>query len=200
MKAPKETVVTKVDGSVECFVAGKLSACLARVLAGRHYDPRLAGPLSRAVALHLGEWTRPVPPTTQYVYNCVRSVLQQTGLGDVAEDLAYHRRIRAGRRRQTRVLDSLDQSPARARAWRKLALVATLQNRYGCRHAVARFLAGQIETQVFALNYRLITKPFLAELLRNEVLAWGLADERILGVAADALEHPVGPPQPEKEN
>jgi hypothetical protein len=45
---------------------------------------------------------------------------------------------------------------------------------------VARFLAGQIEAQVFTLDYRLITRPFLSELVRSEVLAWGLADEDVL--------------------
>jgi len=33
-------------------------------------------------------------------------------------------------------------------------------------------MARQIEAQVFALDYRVVTKAFLRELVRNEVLAW----------------------------
>lgn len=186
--------VTKGDGSVECFSLTKLSNSLSRVLQGRSYDPRLAGPLARAVAMHLQEWGEPKPPTTEYIFRCVSSVLQQTGLTDVAEDLAHHRRLRAARRRRTRVLDGPD-GGGKPRPWQKVAVVAALQNHYGVRHAVARFLAGQIESQVFALNYRLITRPFMTELVRNEILAWGLADEQVLRAEAYAEHSSGGPPE-----
>ncbi len=196
----KDVVVTKQDGTVERFALPKLANCLARVLRGRAYDPRLAGPLARAVAMHLREWPREQPPTTEYIYQCVTAVLQQTGLTDVADDLGHHRRLRAARRRRTRVLRSGAPAGTTGEPWRKVALVATLENRYGLTHAVARFLAGQIELQVFALNYRLMTRPFLAELVRSEVLAWGLADEQMLRVDK-ACEHPVGGPgQPVEED
>ncbi|MCK4341571.1 MAG: hypothetical protein KAY37_07610 [Phycisphaerae bacterium] len=200
MKRRKAIVVTKRDGSAECFSVTRLSSCLARGLQARAYAPRLAGPLARAVTLHLREWSDDQPPTTQYVFRCVCSVLQQTGLGDVAEDLNHHRRLRTARRRRTRVLDGSDQPATRGRPWRKAALVATLRNRYGLRQAVARFLAGQIESRVFALNYRVLTKPFLTELVRNEVLAWGLADQQVLRMDIDACEHPVAPGPPKKES
>jgi hypothetical protein len=200
VKRCKEIVVTKSDGSVECFAATKLAACLARVLAGRAYDPRLSGPLTRAVALHLQDWALTAPPTTQYVFDCVGSVLRQTGLSDVADDLAHHRRLRAARRHRTHVIERVDQPRARRKPWRKLALVATLHERYGLRHAVARFLAGQIESQVFALNYRLVTKSFLAELAHSEVSAWGLADEVASPAGTDACRHPVAPGDAEQEN
>ena len=193
-------MVTKRDGSVECFSVPKLSGCLARVLRGRVYDGRLSVPLARAVAMHLREWNDSKPPTTQYIFRCVCSVLEQTGLGEVAEDLYEHRRLRAARRQRTRVLEVTDSPTARGKPWRKPAIVAALQNDYGLRHSVARFLAGQIELQVFALNYRLITRPFLMELVRNEVLAWGLVDEQVLRTDIPMCEHPVAPGPPEKEN
>ncbi len=190
-RTSRDIVVTKQDGTVERFVLPKLANSLARVLRGRAYDARLATPLARAVAMHLREWPREQPPGTDYIYQCVTSVLQQTGLTDVADDLGHHRRLRAARRRRTRVLPSGAPAGTTGESWRKAALVATLENRYGLTHAVSRFLAGQIELQVFALNYRLLTRPFLAELVRNEVLAWGLADEQMLRVDK-ACEHPVG--------
>jgi hypothetical protein len=191
VKSCKEIAITKQDGSVECFRAAKLTACLTRVLDGRAYDPRLAGPLARAVAMHLEEWTDPRLPTTHYIFRCVCSVLQQTGLNDVAEDLINHRRLRASRRRRIRVIDDKARKGGKPRPWRKLSLVATLQDAFGISHAVARFLAGQVEAQVFALNYRLVTKAFLTELVRNEVLAWGLADGQVLGVADIAAAAPA---------
>jgi len=193
VKRCKEIVVTKNDGSAECLSLAKLSASIARGLRGRAYDARLAGPLARAVAMHLAQWPVTSPPTTEYIFECVCAVLRQTGLPEVADDLLNHRRMRAVRRLRTRVLDRADQPGNRSKPWRKLAVVAALQERYGLRHAVARFLAGQIEAQVFALNYRVITKAFLEELIRNEVLAWGLADEPTAHVESDSCRHPVVP-------
>lgn len=197
MRRSKEIVVCKRDRSVECFSPSKLSVCLARGLQARNYDPRLARPLVRAVAMHLQECSDIAPPTTQYIFRCVCSVLQQTGLADVAEDLHRYRRRRAGGRRRVRVVDTGAGPGARGEPWRKLALVATLQNRYGCRHAVARILAGQIETRVLGLNYRLITKQFIVELMRNEVLAWGLADQQVLGAHIVSADPVATPPQKE---
>jgi hypothetical protein len=78
-------------------------------------------------------------------------------------------------------------------------LVATLENAYGLRHSVARFLAGRVEQQVFALNYRVVTKALLAELVRCEVLAWGLTGDAQLSGESAAIELQVGPIRPKKE-
>lgn len=198
MRRGNEIVLSKCDGSVECFSPSKLSTCLARALQGRAYDARLAEPLARAVAMHLREWSGAAPPTTKYVFRCICSVLQQTGLGDVADDLIRVRRQRRANRKRIRVVDVSKAAGGRGEPWRKLALVATLQNRYGCRHAVARILAGQIEARVFGLNYRVITKQFMVELTKNEVLAWGLGDRQVLD-AVPAPPQPVAAP-PRKEN
>lgn len=198
MKHSKTIVLTKRDGTAECFVVEKLTSSLARVLQERAYDPRLAGPLARAVAMHLEECSK--PQTTDYVFRCVCAVLEQTGLADIAGDLKRHRKARALRRRRIQVIDVAQaQANVRGRPWRKVAVVATLQNRYGLRLSVARFLASRIEAQVFALNYRLITRQFLAELVRNEVLAWGLADTQIFTAQVGLNETPVTPGKPEQQ-
>lgn len=201
MKRNKHLVVTKRDGTVERFSLIKLKNCLSTVMHKQSYDPRLAGPLARAVALHLEDWKEPSPPTSDYIYRCVRSVLQQTGLTDVADELAMHRRLRRSRRRRIRVL-SADSTATRGRRWEKGALVATMQNKYGLRHAVSRFLAGQVEQQVFALDYRTVSRSFVDEMIHNEILAWGLGDEQVLrpGQISPASPPPVGTRQPEKES
>lgn len=178
MKHRKPIIVTKRDGTLERFSGSKLRNCLARAIGGCSYDARLAEPLVRAVAMHLRECCASRPPTTNYIHRCVCSVLKQTGLSDVADDLTLHRRLRTLKRRRIRLVETEDASGGQA--WRKATVVEILENQYGLRHAVCRFLAGQIESQLFALNYRLIRQSFLAELVHNEVLAWGLADENIL--------------------
>ncbi|MEW6251999.1 MAG: ATP cone domain-containing protein [Planctomycetota bacterium] len=190
--------MTKRDGTLERFNLTKLSNCLATAMRARQYDPRLAGPLATAVAMHLQEWREPNPPTTAYIYRCVRAVLHQTGLGDVAAELAEHRDRRRGRRQMIRVLaDGRPDAPGGP--WSKGAIVRTLESGYGLRHGVARLLARQVEAQVFALDYRVVTKPFLRELVRNEVLAWGLVDDRTLRAGAAAIET-VAAQQPQQEN
>jgi hypothetical protein len=198
VKRTKQIVVTKRDGTLERFSLEKLCNCLAAVMRRQAYDPRLAGPLAKAVAMHLQEWQEASPPTTDYIYRCVRSVLQQTGLTDGADELAAHRRQRRARRARIHVV-----TPARPGAcerWRKAALVETLQNSYGLRYSVSRFMAGQIEAQVFTLGYREVSKPFLLELMRNEVQAWGLVDEVALGTDMPDFEPPVSTRQVEEEN
>lgn len=190
MKNTKQIVVTKGDGTVERFSLTKLQNCLTRVLRTQSYDARLAGPLANAIAMHLAEWQGAVPPSTNYIHRCARSVLNQTGLAEVAEVLATHRRQRQVRRRQIRVLET-ELARGLGQPWRKGALVEHLEHRHGLRHAVARFLAGRIEDQVFALDYRVVSKSFLRELVRNEVLAWGLADEQTMKGAPAACDPPV---------
>lgn len=197
MKSLKQIVVTKSDGTLERFNLAKLANCLATVMGQCANDPRLAGPLSKAVAMHLQEWRDAAPPTTNYVYRCVRSVLQQTGLEDVADLLAAHRRERRLRRARVRVVDPASRK-ADGEPWRKAPVIVALQQHFGVGGAVARFLAGRVERQVFALDYRLVSRAFLWELIRNEVLAWGLADERVLHVQRPVDPAPV-PASPRKE-
>lgn len=199
MKRTKELVVTKRDETVERFSLPKLVNSIRVALEGRGYDGRLSGPLARAVEMHLWELRRGEPPSTDYIFRCVSSVLQQTGLTDVCEDLMQHRRARLARRRRLRVAGAPDGQTAATAAWKKSMIVATLENRYGLRHGVARFLAGQVERQVFMLNYRVVTTALLAELTRCELLAWGLASEAQVAADAAALEVQVGGQSPKKE-
>lgn len=199
MKRTRELVVTKRDETVERFSLPKLVNSIRIALEGRGYDGRLSGPLAKAVEMHLWELRRGDPPSTDYIFRCVSSVLQQTGLTDVSEDLMLHRRMRLARRRRMRVAAAPGGAAEATAAWKKSMLVATLENGYGLRHSVARFLAGQVEQQVFALNYRVVTKALLAELIRCEMLAWGLAGDAQLAGETAAIELQVGPNGRKKE-
>ena len=197
MKHGKEIVLSKCDGSVECFAPSKLSTCLARALQGREDDARLAEPLARAVAMHLREWSGSAPPTTQYVFRCICSVLQQTGLGDVADDLHRYRRRRTADRRRIRVVDTrrgpgAGRTLAKAGAGRDAAESLWVSP---CRGASSR---GRSKARL-GLSYRVITRQqFMVELTKNEVLAWGLGDRQVLD-AVPASPQPVAAPAAEGE-
>ena len=192
-------MITKRDGTLECFSLPKLRSCLTTVLRAVAVDVRPADPLARAIACHLRQWNDESLPSTGYIYHCVRTALLQTGLTEAAEELAAHRRLRTARRQRVRVFDPA-RSEQPAVRWRKGALVGTLQNVYDLRQSVARFLAGRVEGQVFSLGYRLLSKALVAELLRNELLAWGLLDQPLVCTRkVTACEGPVASRQPEKE-
>jgi hypothetical protein len=200
VKPAKALVITKRDGTLERFNPAKLRTCLVRAIQAGGEEPQMAGPLAQAIAVHLREQSDPEMHTSEYVYGCARAALAQTGLSCSAEAMGAHRRLREARRRRVRVYDPLEFGRPAVR-WRKGAIVATLQNVYDLRQTVARFLAGLIEGRVFGLGYRLLSKPFLAELVRNEVLAWGLLFDRVSASGSSVgTPNPVAGNGPPKEN
>lgn len=195
MSRISELRVTKRDGSQEPFSLPKLRNCLVAVLRAGDFDPKIAAPLLQAVLAHLDEWRGSRPPTSDYLFRCLRSVLQQTGLGDAAGELAFRRRLRNLHRNRTRVVSP---SRSRAMAWQKCAVVQSLRRDYGLNHATARFLAGQVETQAFGLKYAELSTQLIGELVRNEVIAWGLSGASS-GASAEVVVEPLAAPQPNKE-
>ncbi len=183
MKTRRPLVVTKRDGTLERFDPAKLRNVLAAAMQRRGYDPQLADPLTRAVALHLREWAGDRPPTTHYIHQCACAVLEQTELEDVAADLRWHRRQRALRRRAIEVVSDTDGTSV---PWRKSVVARTLQDKYGLRQSVSRLLAGRIEQQVLGLGFRRMRKSLIAELVRCEVAAWGLSDQSRLAAPPPA--------------
>jgi hypothetical protein len=192
-------IVAKRDGSFEPFRAAKLRRCLTLAMRSCHCDiVQVANALVEAVACHLRGWTGAEPPTSAYLYHCARTVLRQTGLGEAARRLASHRRRRVAQRRRVRVFDPRRLGDG-AQPWRKALVVTALEHRYGLTRSVARILAGEVEARVFALRYRLIARPLVDELIRNELAAWGLVVEvpvESRGVTPDAS---VASPEPRKE-
>lgn len=195
MKSDKPLLISKRDGAVERFSRTKLRNCVARALQASAADARLAEPLSRAVELHMQEWTEPRPPTTDYLFRCVRSVLQQTGLSEAAEALQEHYRARRARRKRCRVVDQLHRE-SNATAWNKRAIVDTLHKRYGLSIGVARFLAGRVEDQALQLGSRFVSRSLLSELMAHELAAWGLIDSLFDASAATTEDAAAVPPRP----
>jgi hypothetical protein len=192
-------IIAKRDGSFEPFRAAKLRRCLMLAMRSCRCDvAQVADALVEAVARHLREWGGPEPPTSAYLYHCARTVLRQTGLGEAARRLAGHHRQRVAQRRQLRVFDPWRLADG-AEPWRKAPVVATLEHRYGLTRPVARILAGEIEARAIALKYRLIAKPLVDALIRNELAAWGLTVEAPGESRGVTPNGSVSSPEPRKE-
>lgn len=177
MNATKQLIIVKRDGAVEDFAPAKLRRVIALGMRANQYDPKLADPLVEAVEVHLRYWNEPRPPSTDYVFRCVYAVLKQTGLQEVADTLASHRRWRRTRRRATRVLREAPKKGSKP--WRKANLVAALEDRHGLGHTTARIVAGELEQRVLNLGFKLLPPTLLAELIQTELMAWGLGGDEV---------------------
>ena len=191
-------MVAKRGGDLEPFDAAKPRRCLAAVMRTCDLDARFADALAQAVDCHVRDWPEESWPTTDYVFRCLRSALTQTGMQQAADELCSHRRRRAAQRRAVSVCMARQGRDSLA-PWRKATVARKLERRNGLSHSVARILAGEIEQRVLGLGYTVVSAALIAELVRNELQAWGLAHEaavlapevRGTGVLADR--------QPDKE-
>ena len=198
MSKTKRIMITKRDGQLEPFDVAKPRRCLTAAMRDSSHDEHFADVLARAVEFHLFAWPKTSLPTTDYVSRCLQTALTQTGMEEVAEQLIRHHRLRTTRRRNLSVLDSRS-SRLNLTRWRKGAVARTLERRYGLSHSVARILAGEIEQRVLALSYTVVSTALIAEVLRNELLAWGLADGTTDTAPAVPASDVVADGQPEKE-
>lgn len=191
-------LITKSDGSREVFVEEKLRRCLSLALASASFDEVHASALASAVRIHIERDADTANLTSEYVFQCAIAVLNQTGATQAAEELQKHYREREGLRRRTRVFNP--QRPAKGlKPWRKSAVVATLRNKHGVDAKVARVLAGEIEMRIFASGYQVIRTPLILEIVKNELMAWGLIDELAVGRHAELWSEPVGSKWPVRE-
>ena len=198
MSETGRTMIAKRDGQLEAFDVLKLRRCLSAAMRDSTHDERFAHVLAQAIELHLLAWPKTSSPTTDYVSRCLQTALTQTGMKKVAEQLSRHHRLRATRRRNLSVLDSRS-SRLNLTRWRKGAVAKTLECRYGLSHSVARILSGEVENRVLALSYTVVSTALIAEVLRNELLAWGLADATTDAAAAVPASDVIADRQPKKE-
>lgn len=185
MKQDPALRVVKRDGAIEPFEAGKLRRCLAIGMKACEYHERLADDLVRAVEIHLRGCAGGRGLKSDYVFRCVRTVLRETGMPDVAKVLEGYRRRRTVCRGRVRVFSETrtNRSPSR---WRKGRVVETLVTRLGLSGPAARVVAGEVEQRVLMLGYGAVSTGLISELIRTELRCWGLS--------RDALR--VGPSKP----
>lgn len=176
MKERESCQIRKSDGTVEPFDLRKLVRCLGRAMAECGYEVRYAEALGEAVAMHVSEWNKSRPPASEYLFRCCCTVLDETGLSEVARMLRHHRQARAAARRAVRVAHS-DDSRGGSCGWRKGRIARTLRESFGVGSTVSRILAGELERRALGLGYAVLSKPLLRELVRSEVIAWGLGGD-----------------------
>lgn len=176
MKNSSSIHLTKRSGAVERFEFGKLRRCVAKAMDKCGYDGRFADALADAVEMHLRK-SRSRHRTTNYVFECVQTVLHETGLKDVARLLNRHRREREARRKALTVLDGGSGGvPAR---WCKGVVAETFERQYCLSHGMARFLSGLVEEQVMAQEVDEISAGAIAEFMHAELVGWGLAPDAL---------------------
>lgn len=194
MKRNRVALIRKRDGSVERFSCAKLQRCLSIVLDGTRQDVRLAGPLARAVAIHLADWSDKDLPTSEYVYRCVQAVFTQTDLGVCARRLAAHRRQRRALRKQTRVVYPHEpQTPPVG--WRKTRVVRALRRSHGLRTPVARLVAAEVEAHVLGLGFQFVQSAVIAALVQNVLMTWGLSADGPRRISGVAVSEPAAEPR-----
>lgn len=169
--------VRKRDGSHEPFQMAKLRRSIAIAMRSCRVDERFADSLARAVTVHMEQNAAGRPPTTDYVFRCVRAVLSETGLEEIARQLIVHRRTRAARRRS--VVIQNHRRGGQLEAWSKSVICQTLQRKHGLERGTARMLSGEIEQRVLGLHYGVVSTNLVSELIRGELLAWGLAESQL---------------------
>ncbi|MBL8879390.1 MAG: hypothetical protein JNG88_09755 [Phycisphaerales bacterium] len=191
-------MVTKADGSRELFSEEKLRRCLSLALESGGFETMHAGALAAAVRMHLQREADTTELTSEYLLACATAVLQQTGAGEAADELQRRQRERDGLRRRTRVFNP--ERPSKGlKVWRKSALVECLLKKHGLDAKVARMLAGEVEMRVFASGYQVVRSPLISEMIRNELMAWGLIDDLAVGRHAELWSEPVGSKWPVRE-
>ena len=191
-------VITKRDGSSEPFSSAKLRRCVEALLRGAGFDPHLATPLSKAVALHIERCDDEAPLTTSYLFDCVHAVLSQTGLRDAADGFQAHRDGRRRSRDRMTVADELGGTGAAVR-WDKACVIASLKGKYGLRQAVSRYLASEIERKVIGLDYQNVSRELVAALTRNELSAWGLLGDSFADPCGAGAGRRANAPQSEED-
>lgn len=191
-------VITKRDGSSEPFSSSKLRRCVEALLRGAGFDPHLATPLSKAVALHVERCDDEAPLTASYVFDCVHAVLSQTGLREAADGFQAHREERRRSRARISLCDDMGGSRSVV-PWDKACLIATLIGKYGLRQTVSRYLASEIERKMIGLDYQSVSRELVTALTRNELSAWGLLGDSFADPCGAAAGRPENGPQSEED-
>jgi hypothetical protein len=171
--------VAKSEGSIERFQVGKLRRSIWLAMQGLDCEPQLADPLARAVAMYVRGRRSAAMLTTGDVFECAQTVLDDTGLGEVSRRLAEHRRQRVGRRRRLLVAD-FERADAECVGWSKQRVVDAIERQYRLRHPVARIIGGEVEKRVLELDFKVVSTTLVREIVRNELLAWGLVSDEVL--------------------
>ncbi|MFQ5423623.1 MAG: hypothetical protein ACE5F9_06530 [Phycisphaerae bacterium] len=171
--------VRKRDGEVERFSLPKLMTCMRRGLDGAGdaagFSLRGARGLAEAVQTYLAEMADTDPVMAARIADMVYLVLTHTGHGEAAMAIQEFARERERDRRRVLVATrrKVDGRYAQRR-WKKGLVVSHLRRQHLLDAPVSRMIAGRVEQLVFNCGLRVVTSGLVTEMVRSELLAWGL--------------------------
>ena len=171
--------VAKRDGSVEPFLTCKLMQCIRNGLEATgelaDLDTETAHGLGEAVCEYLhSAYKGPAIPARQLI-DLVELVLTQTGHSGAASAIRQHNSFRDRQRRMMMVAAPRPRDGRVVqRKWNKALLVQHLRREHDLDIPVARIIAGRVEQLVFRCGLRAVTASLVCEMVKSELLAWGL--------------------------
>lgn len=163
-------MVAKAGGASEPVSLAKLRRCLSIAIGAGGGDRFASDPLAQSVAAHLKSLPLDAPLTSDYVFDCVCTVLVETEMSSAAGHLLCHRQLRSRQRRRIRVVNA---DGTGACEWNKARLASSLMRR-GLGPGAARAMAAEIESKVLSIGYQRISRDLITALAENELNEWGL--------------------------
>lgn len=171
--------VLKRDGSIETFNFSKLLNCIRHGFQGsgepleRHQATSKG--LAEAVQTYL-ERTEPNSPVpTHYLAELVELVLTQTGYTAASLVIKEHAELRGRRRSWVKVAQRRERDGRIVqKRWSKSRVVKHLCDSHRLETPSARMIAGRVEQLVFNCGIKVVTTGLVDEMVRSELLAWGL--------------------------
>ncbi len=175
-----ETIrVCKRDGSDEPFSLAKLAGSIREGLDASGEAAGLAGStaagLAEAVHDYVEKSSADDPVKTEFLAELVELVLAQTGHTAASMAFQRHRSFRDRQRRRVMVANPRP-SDGRfvRRRWNKSHIVQHLRRQHGLDAPVSRMIAGRVEQLVFQCGLNVVTVGLVYEMIKSELLAWGL--------------------------
>ncbi len=171
--------VVKRDGSLEPFDFVKLHNCIRNGFqtAGESgiVPAETARGLAEAVQTYLEQSSPTRPIHTGQIAELVELVLNETGNTSVGMAIKEHHTIRGLHRKYVRVAERRPRDGRYVmRRWDKSRISRALRDEHGLERPAARMIAGRVEQLTFNCGLRAVTTGLVGEIMRSELLAWGL--------------------------
>lgn len=171
--------VLKRDGAIEDFLLAKLHGCIGNGFASSGEPHERNSATSRGLAEAVQTYLRKSRPNSavpsDHLGELVELVLTQTGYSAASAAIKHHHHVREKLRRWVKVAHYRPRDGSYVhRQWDKSRIVQSLQQVHQIDAPAARVIAGRVEEHVFCCGLKVVTTELVEEMMRSEMLAWGL--------------------------
>lgn len=178
-RSKDELRVVKRDGSIEPFMTSKILSCIFNGLEATGEASELTAAMARGLGEAVTEYLHSISkgstiPSRQLV-DLVDLVLSQTGHCEAAMAIRHHANLR-DRRRKVMMVATPRPTDGRfvQKRWDKSLIVQHLKRQHQLDAPTSRMMASRVEQLVFNCGLRVVTAGLVREMVRSELLAWGL--------------------------